>query len=235
MLGTSIGSIGNLDRIADRARGFMDEKNLSRERALSRSREVIRSSANTIRAVHRHDFERARLLLDEARTALREATNAVVSHGDVRFAGFIHDAQKEYAEASVVFAILSGQQLPGPEDIEVEWPAYLNGLAEAVGEMRRFLLDGLRRDDLSASEPLLTVMDGIYDVLVTMDYPDGITGGLRRTTDVARGILEKTRGDLTLAIRQRNLESRLQSLEDMIQTRDGTNSDPSSPEDIVNG
>jgi translin len=213
----------------------MDEKNLSRERALSRSREVIRSSANTIRAVHRHDFERARLLLDEARTALREATNAVVSHGDVRFAGFIHDAQKEYAEAAVVFAILSGQPLPGPEDVEVEWPAYLNGLAEAVGEMRRFLLDGLRRDDLSASEPLLAVMDGIYDVLVTMDYPDGITGGLRRTTDVARGILEKTRGDLTLAMRQRKLESRLRTLEDMMQTRDGTNSDPSCPEDIVNG
>jgi translin len=224
-LSTSIGAIGDLDRIAERARGFLDEKNLARERALSRSREVIRSSANTIRAVHRHDFERARRLLEEARTALREATTAVASHSDVRYAGFIHDAQKEYAEAAVVLAILSGEPLPGPDVVEVEWPAYLNGLAESVGEMRRFVLDGLRRDDLSASEPLLAVMDGIYDVLVTMDYPDGITGGLRRTTDVARGILEKTRGDLTLAMRQRNLESRLHSLEDMIEATDGTKSD----------
>jgi translin len=224
-LSTSIGAIGDLDRIAERARGFLDEKNLARERALSRSREVIRSSANTIRAVHRHDFERARRLLEEARTALREATTAVASHGDVRYAGFIHDAQKEYAEAAIVLAILSGEPLPGPADVEVEWPAYLNGLAESVGEMRRFVLDGLRRDDLSASEPLLAVMDGIYDVLVTMDYPDGITGGLRRTTDVARGILEKTRGDLTLAMRQRNLESRLRSLEDKIEVTNGTKSD----------
>jgi translin len=222
-LGALVGSIGDLDRIADRARGFLDQKNLARERALSRSRDVIRASANAIRAIHRHDLDRARQLLGDARASLIEATSSVASHGDVRYAGFIHDAQKEYAEAVVVVSVLSGEPLPSPEEVDVEWPAYLNGLAEAVGEMRRFLLDGLRRDDLSTSEPLLAVMDGIYDVLVTMDYPDGITGGLRRSTDVVRGILEKTRGDLTLAIRQRNLESRLRSLEEKV--TDGTKRD----------
>ncbi len=211
-----IGSTESLDSIAERARAFLDAKNSARERALARSREVIRSSANTIRAIHRGDFEKAQILLDQARAALLDATSALTEHGDVRYAGFIHDAQKEFAEASAVFAILRGQSLPGPSDIGVEWPAYLNGLGEAVGELRRFLLDGLRRDDLSSAEPLLDVMDSIYDVLVTMDYPDGITGGLRRTTDVTRGILEKTRGDLTVAMRQQALEMRIRSLENRI-------------------
>lgn len=218
----TIGPVAELDRIADRARAYFDDKNRARERALARSREVIRSSANTIRAVHRRDFQRATVLLGEARAALNEATESVVSYGDVRYAGFLHDAQKEYAEAATVLALLSGQPLPGPEAILVEWPAYLNGLGEAVGELRRFLLDGLRRNDLSLGDALLQAMDDVYDVLVTMDYPDGITGGLRRTTDVTRGILEKTRGDLTVAARQSVLESRLKSLERRITDSIGT-------------
>jgi translin len=209
----SSGSTEDLDRIAESARSYLDAKNAARERALARSREVIRSSANTIRAIHRQDFERSKGLLEAARIALQDAMTAVGSHGDVLYAGFIHDAQKEFAEASIVLAVIGGESLPGPEDIGVEWPAYLNGLGEAVGELRRYVLDGLRRDDLTAAEPLLSVMDSFYDVLVTMDYPDGITGGLRRTTDVARGILEKTRGDLTVAMRQRALEARIGSLE----------------------
>ncbi len=215
-MATTIGSVAELDRIAERARSYLDDKNRAREKALARSRDVIRTSANAIRAVHRHDFDRARDLLGDARTALQEATVSLGSYGDVLHAGFVHDAQKEFAEAATVHAILSGEPLPAPEDIQVEWPAYLNGLGEAVGELRRFLLDGLRRNDLTAADALLQAMDDVYDVLVTMDYPDGITGGLRRTTDVTRGILEKTRGDLTVAARQDVLESRLRSLEDQI-------------------
>jgi translin len=216
---TTLGSLAALDHIAERARAFLDEKNQARERALARSREVIRSSANTIRAVHRHEFERARNLLAEARQALDQAVTSVGRYGDVRHAGFIHDAQKEYAEAATVLAVLSGQPLPGPDEIGVEWPAYLNGLGEAVGELRRFLLDGLRRNDLVAGEGLLQAMDDVYDVLVTMDYPDAITGGLRRTTDVTRGILEKTRGDLTVAMRQAELEGQLHALGDRLRER----------------
>jgi translin len=217
---TTLGSLAALDHIAERARAFLDEKNQARERALARSREVIRSSANTIRAVHRHEFERARNLLAEARQALDQAVASVGRYGDVRHAGFIHDAQKEYAEAATVLAVLSGQPLPGPDEIGVEWPAYLNGLGEAVGELRRFLLDGLRRNDLVAGEGLLQAMDDVYDVLVTMDYPDAITGGLRRTTDVTRGILEKTRGDLTVAMRQAELEGQLHALGDQLRERE---------------
>jgi translin len=206
-------SIDAIDRIAERARAHLDAKNSARERALARSREVIRSSANAIRAIHRQDFARASGLLDDARRALADAATAVASFGDVLYAGFIHDAQKEFAEAAIVRAVICGEAIPGPEDVGVEWAAYLNGLGEAVGELRRYLLDRLRRDDLTAAEPLLDVMDGVYDVLVTLDYPDAMTGGLRRTTDLVRGILEKTRGDLTLATRQRGLEARLSSLE----------------------
>ncbi len=216
MVNRRVGSTSPLEPIGERARLYFDEKNQARERALARSREVIRASANTIRAVHRHDFARAQTLLAEARQALDSATASLIDYADVRYAGFIHDAQKEYAEAACVLALLRGQPLPGPDEVGVEWPAYLNGLGEAVGELRRFLLDDLRRNEVSLGEDLLQAMDDIYDVLVTMDYPDGITGGLRRTTDVARGVLEKTRGDLTVAMRQEGLERQLHAVEDQI-------------------
>jgi translin len=205
-----------IERIGEEARQHLDQKNAARERALARSREVIRNAANTIRAAHRRDFDRAHELLATAREALDNATGNLTGYLDILHAGFIHDAAKEYAEASVVVALLQGDELPGPAQVRVEWPAYLNGLGEAVGELRRFLLDDLRRGDASHGEALLAAMDDIYDVLVTMDYPDAITGGLRRTTDVTRGILEKTRGDLTVAMRQDGLERRLHRFEEQV-------------------
>lgn len=213
---TTVGSLSALDDIAERARAYFDQENQARERALARTREVIRASANTIRAVHRREFDRATELLAEARRALETATTAAEPYGAVRYAGFIHDAQKEFTEATTVLAILTGHPLPSPEDVGVEWPAYLNGLAEAVGELRRFLLDRLRRGELAEGEPLLSAMEDVYDVLVTMDYPDAITGGLRRTTDSTRGILEKTRGDLTVAMRQSDLERQLHAVGDQL-------------------
>ncbi len=178
-------------------------KNAAREQALGASRAIIRLSANSIRAIHRGEFERAAALLEEARTTRDAAVAALAGHSDVYHAGFLHDAQKEYAEARVTLALLSGAALPSPESLGVEAPAYLNGLAEAVGELRRWLLDRLRRGDYDGCEAVLQAMDDIYSVLVTVDFPDAMTGGLRRTTDQTRGILEKTRGDLTMATVQR--------------------------------
>ena len=215
-MAVTIGSLASLDDIATRARAHFDDKNRAREGALSRSREVIRSSANTIRAIHRRDFILAARLLADARAALETATACVEAFPDVQYAGFVHDAQKEYAEAMCSLAILSGNSLPGPEEVGVDWPAYLNGIGEAVGELRRFLVDCLRHNDLTVGDALLQAMDDIYDVLITIDYPDGMTGGLRRTTDVARGILEKTRGDLTVAARQDRLERQLRAVESRI-------------------
>lgn len=188
-----------LPRILD---GFA-RRNAAREQGLAASRHVIRLSANTIRAVHRREFDRARELLAEARAIRDAAVTAMAPFPDVYHAGFLHDAQKEFAEASATLALLSGGSLPGPEELGVEDPAYLNGIAEAIGEMRRMLLDRLRRGEYDGCEELLQGMDDIYSGLVTVDYPDALTGGLRRTTDQSRGILERTRGDLTLAILQR--------------------------------
>ncbi len=194
-----------LDRVIPRIIENFAAKNAAREQGLSASRSVIRLSANAIRAVHRGEFDRARELLDEARAIRDAAVEALKDHADIYHAGFLHDAQKEYAEARTTLALLSGQPLPEPEDLGVEYPAYLNGIAEAVGEMRRMLLDRLRRGEYDGCEEILEAMDDIYSVLVTIDFPDAMTGGLRRTTDATRGILEKTRGDLTMAMLQRQV------------------------------
>jgi translin len=187
-----------------------DEKMRAREVALPSARRAIRSSANAIRAIHRGEFDEAGRLMDEARSALDEGEAAVADHPDVRFAGFLHDAQKEYAEARMTEAVVAGHDLPGPDELGVTLAAYLNGMAETVGEARRSILDLLRRGEEGRAEALLRSMDDLYDLLVTMDYPDAITGNLRRSTDVARGIIEKTRGDLSVSLVQRDLRNALE-------------------------
>ena len=202
-----------LDPIMERVRAVFADKNKARERALPLCREALRNSANAIRAVHREDFSHAEELIGRADRLLVEVKESLLDHGDTYHAGFVHDAQKEYAEACTTFAVIAGQPLPTPELLDVELPAYLNGLGEAVGELRRHLLDQLRSGDVEHCEGILAAMDEIYGVLVTIDYPDAMTGGLRRTTDAVRGILERTRGDLTLSVRQRHLEQKLADLD----------------------
>ncbi|HLZ71016.1 MAG TPA: haloacid dehalogenase [Dehalococcoidia bacterium] len=202
-----------LDRIMAGVRENLVAKHAARERALPLCREVIRLSANGIRATHRDEFSRARELLGQATTLLRQIREALEGHADIFFAGFVHDAQKEHAEAALTLALVAGEPLPAPAELAVEHAAYLNGMGEAVGELRRYLLDSLRDGDIARCERFLRAMDDIYDVLVTVDYPDALTGGLRRTTDVTRGILERTRGDLTTAALQTRLEGRLAAFE----------------------
>ena len=203
----------NLEAIAEKIRLYFSAKDAARENALRLSREIIRYSANAIRAVHRQEEAAAEQLLISASTLIQGLANDVLQkHNDLLHAGFVHDAQKEFAEASTTLALVTEKSLPEPETLGVSYPAYLNGLGEAVGELRRYLLDSLRRNDLSRCEDLLAIMDDIYAVLITMDFPDGITYGLRRTTDAVRGILEKTRGDLTLVLRQKELEEQLKQI-----------------------
>jgi len=204
----------NLETIAERIRDFFSTKDAAREKVIRLCREVIRYSANAIRAVHRQNQTDAKQLLESAHNSLQQIAGAVSKeHNDLLYAGLIHDAQKEFAEASITLALVTKKAMPPPEAIGVSYAAYLNGMAEAVGELRRYLLDSLRRNDLSRCEELLATMDDIYSVLVTMDFPDAITFGLRRTTDAVRGILEKTRGDLTLVLRQKALEDKLKNPE----------------------
>ena len=198
-----------LRSIAEATHAGFAETHKAREKALGLSREMVRRSANSIRATHRGDFDQARQLLREVTALAQETEGLLEDHPKVYYAGYVEDAQKEYAEASATLAFVEGGRLAGPDDLGMGPAPYLNGLAEAVGELRRFILDSLRRDDFSRCEELLDTMDEVYTVLVSMDFPEAVTKGLRRSTDMVRGVLERTRGDLTVALRQRRLEERL--------------------------
>ena len=192
----------NLESIAERIRLSFSAKDAAREKTLPLCRKVIRDCSNAIRSVHRQELNEASKLLGTARSLLSEVEQALDECGQRGNIALVRDAQKEFTEASATIALVAGKPLPEPDELGVEPAAYLNGLGEAVGELRRYLLDGMRRGDLSRGEEILAAMDDIYGTLVTMDFPDAITGGLRRTTDMVRGVLERTRSDLTLAIRQ---------------------------------
>ncbi len=198
----------NLESIAEKLRQELVSRDQSREKLLPLCRDAIRHSSNAIRAVHRQEFKQAKEFISTARRLLKEA-GQTGEYSETGGAGIIKDAQKEYAEANIALAIVTGEPLPEAAELRVDAAAYLNGMGEAAGEIRRYLLDAMRQGDLSRGEELLGAMDDIYSVLVTMDFPDAITQGLRRTTDMVRGVLEKTRSDLTLAIRQKALETKL--------------------------
>jgi len=196
----------NLESISERIRQSFDARTAARDRALADARVLIRHCALAIRAVHRDDIESMNAELAEAHKIADALRATVADYRDIYFAGYTQDALKEFVEANVTCALIRSQPMPAPEDLGVEPFTYLNGLAEVIGELRRRCLDILRHGYSEEAERLLTLMDDIYAVLVTMDYPDAITNGLRRQTDIARSIIEKTRGDITFSLRGEHLE-----------------------------
>lgn len=193
------------------AQAILEEKHAARETTLSASRRAIRACSLAIRAVHRHEFLEARELIAEAAAFLSEADAALDGHPDVKYAGFHHDAKKEFAEANLTLAFISGKPTPAAAELRVEVQAYLNGMAEAASELRRQVLDCLRRDEVADAEQHLAVMDDVYGMLVTIDYPDALTGGLRRATDALRAVLERTRGDVTTSLVAVRLQHAIES------------------------
>ncbi|WP_129631791.1 haloacid dehalogenase [Candidatus Oscillochloris fontis] len=191
----------------------IEASHAAREQAIGISRSLIRSCANSIRAAHRAEFEHAQQLLDEAGNLAQKLRAATSTCPEIRHAGYSQDALKELVEAHLVLAFLSDRPPPHAAAIGVEPAAYLNGLAEAASELRRAILDGLRRGETERGEALLRIMDDVYSELVSVDFPDAVTGGLRRTTDALRAVLERTRGDMTAAIRQDQLVAAMQNLE----------------------
>jgi len=198
-----------LEDLATAVRADLDSKMEARERGLAGSRSAIRACGNAIRAMHRYDFDAAAGLLSEAQGHLDDARSALHGHPDMLHAGFVHDAEKEVVEARVTFALVTEAPLPGLAELGVGTAAFLKGMAEAIGELRRHILDLMRQGELKRCEQLLEAMDDIYFILVSMDYPDGITFGLRRLTDVARSIIERTRGDFTTSVIQSSLRDAL--------------------------
>lgn len=199
----------DLEPLAASVRPVLDARFTARERGLSDSRKAIRAAANTIRHLHRGEVSEARELVEESGRLLAGAQTALSGHPDVLHAGFVNDAAKEYAEARLVLAVFVGDPLPTHEDLGIDAVPYLHGLGETVGECRRRLLDSLRAGNIEEAETLLVVMDDIVDLLASLDYPDGMTGGLRRTTDVARALVERSRSDLTATAVQERLRADL--------------------------
>jgi len=206
----------NLETIIEKIHTNFEAKNKVRDETLRLSRELIRHCANSIRATHRGEFDNAARLLATAKALASEMVNGVADYADLYHAGYTQDALKEFAEASITYAVITDRPLPDPDELGVEYAAYLNGLGEAAGELRRHVLDLIRHGDLERGEEILSMMDDIYSVLVTIDFPNAITGGLRRTTDMVRGVLERTRGDLTMSLRQEKLQQALRDFEEKV-------------------
>lgn len=200
--------MNGLDGIVADITARLQTKNEARDRALVDSRQVVRRAANAIRALHRGDYGQAETQLKAGREMVAATRSDLAGHPDIYWAGYVQDAQKEFAEANLVAAMIEDRSLPGPEQIGVENAPYLNGLAEAASEMRRYILDSIRRGgerEMEDAERILGAMDDVYTNLITVDFPDSVTGGLRRTVDALRGVLERTRGDLTISMRQADL------------------------------
>jgi translin len=206
----------HIEAIADRIRLTFEARTVARDRALSQTRTLIRYCANAIRAVHREERDLAQENLSQAKILAKSLHTELAEYPDLYYAGYTQDALKEFAEASIVYSLILDDTLPDPETLELEHATYLRGLAEAAGELRRRCLDILRHGHSAEAERILSYMDDIYAVLITMDYPDAITDGLRRLTDIVRGVTERTRGDLTISLRQEQLEQSLKKLEERL-------------------
>ncbi|MEJ5241434.1 MAG: haloacid dehalogenase [Anaerolineales bacterium] len=208
-----------LESIAERIRHAFDERILARDRALAHARELTRACALAIRAAHRQEHETMHAHLERARHLAQSLNDELQPFPELFYAGYTQDALKEFAEASIACALIYDHPLPTPEELNIPESAYINGLAESVGELRRRIMDILRHGYSEEAERLLGYMDEIYAVLVTMDYPDGLTNNLRRQTDLVRGIVEKTRGDVTFALRSQHLEQAIRRLDQRLEER----------------
>jgi len=200
-----------LQSIGDNVLTQLEETHLAREEALARCRETIRACGLAIRALHRHRTEDVAERLAQAERGIRDAQRALQPFPQLAAMGFLHDAEKEYAEARLTQALINGDELPSHEELQVGLPAWLNGLAEAASELRRHLLDCLRSGDVSRGVQLLETVEEVFDFLVTVEYPDAITGGLRRAADALRAVVERSRADVTTTVLQTNLQHAIES------------------------
>lgn len=210
----------SLNDLAGTMLASFESKDSAREEALSISREVVRFCSAAIRSVHRGDGPKAERLMDEAHESLEKIHNILRDHQDIRYAGFIDVAEQEYAEARSVYSITTRHEILTPEEIGVDLVNYLSGLGDTTGELRRHILDLIRQGRSEEGEYFLDVMEEIYHLLMLFDYPEAITRGLRRKSDLARSMLERTRGDLTNAMEMSKVEASLRKLEDKL--KDGS-------------
>ena len=208
--------LGDIDRFADEAREKLEAIHADREKAYTTSREVVQAASATIKAVHRQEFDEAREQVARTRALHEQMMEAVAASPEIGYSGFVGDAAREYAEAALVLALIGEDRLPDPAEVGVDPADWLNGLGDTVGELRRHVLDLIRHDEVEAAEKYLAMMDEIHQTIMSFDYPQAVTKGLRTRSDQARGAVERTRGDLTNALRQSRLERRMRQLEEAL-------------------
>lgn len=215
----------HLEELSDRIRESFERQNKIRDDALAQSRNLTRHAARAIRAIHREDADLAREHLAEADLLAKALREGLSDDPDLYYSGYAQDALKEFCEAHLTVATILNLDWPTPEELQVEFATYLNGMSEVVGELRRRIMDIMREGHSQEVERLLDVMDDIYAQLVTMDFPDALTYGLRRRTDIARSIIERTQADITISYRQQELEKRIMGLSEQLSQLDRPSED----------
>lgn len=205
-------STENLEKITEKISARFSLVNECRDEILKAQRELIRAASLAIRSLHRGEFGKAKEILDEADRSAAEKESLFAKCPELYYSGYFLDAQKELAEARITYALIAGEPVPDPDELGIEYSAYVNGMGEAIGEIRRYILDRIRKDSFDEGDELLDTMEELYCVLTSLDFPDAITRGLRRTADIARSIIEKTRGDLTQNVAQKRLSQKIDSL-----------------------
>ncbi len=210
----------SLETICDAIREDFDRRTKVRDEALAQARQLTRHASLAIRAIHREEEGEAFEQLQAAKSIVQKLRQDLKDDADLYYSGYTQDAIKEYVEAELTVALIKDRPLPTPEMLGAEYATYLGGLAETLGELRRRCMDLLRPGYSKEVERLLLWMDDIFTRLITMDYPDAITQGLRRKTDLARGIVERTRADITVSFRQNELEDALGKLSQQLNNQD---------------
>lgn len=201
--------MSEFEPIASEIKLELEKRHLVREEVLKKSRVLIQTCSKAIKLIHRRDFDAASAMIAEARGYSSEMRNAAAGHPEVLYAGYIQDSEKEMVEAAGLLALVSGQSYPTPESMGVGLTSYLNGMGEAASEVRRYVLDDMRAGKFAQAEAMMARMESVYDELTTFDFPDSVTGGLRRTCDALRAVIERTRSDLTLTALQQELVQEL--------------------------
>ncbi|CAJ38123.1 haloacid dehalogenase [Methanocella arvoryzae] len=205
-----------IEEICDRIRARFDAMDKAREQSLALSRKITRNSGDAIKAIHRGEWDQSAKLIDETRSLVLQVNDILRDFPDIYYSGYVGNAQTEYAEVSILNAVLHGENIPSPDELQVDYAAYLNGVGDTIGELRRHILDQIRTGRPEEGEKYLDLMDELYTELMSFDYPDAITHGLRKKTDVARSLIERTRGEITNALQIKDLKDAMGSFKQKI-------------------
>jgi translin len=208
-----------LKNILTKIREELQEKEKMREEAQKNMRQATSLSKQAILQIHQKKPKQAQTLLAQAKQIITKLWQTSQKHPNIIYTGMFSAAQQEYAEANIFLKLTQENKFPTPTQINVTPTDYTLGLADVIGEYRRHVLDQLRTGSARKAENSLRTMDQIYIQLMALDESYMLVNGLRRKCDVARKIIEITRGDITQEIRRNQLEQQLKRLENKIKPK----------------